>query len=149
MTPFELVDKCKQIGLSLTVDDGELRVRGKPDTVANYAPLLRLHKEKVISLLTGTAAEALIAELIEVDGLSAVDAAQIAMDGANIRPAEEWLAMIKEVDELVAVYCERFKLDDEARRRIMQARHAQSLFSIAQTLEWFRKELADDQTEGA
>ncbi|WP_136415539.1 hypothetical protein [Herbaspirillum sp. ST 5-3] len=83
----------------------------------------------------------LIAEFMEVDGLSLAEATQLAADCANIRPAHEWLAMIKELDALIGQFCERFKLDDAAKERILEVRSRQSLFSIAHSLDWFRNEL--------
>lgn len=90
----------------------------------------------------------LVAEFMEVDGLSLEEATQLAQDCANIRPAEEWLSMIKELDELIGRFSDRFKLSEAAKRRILDVRNRQSLFSIAHSLEWFRKELADKPEEG-
>lgn len=93
----------------------------------------------------------LIAEFMEVDGLSLDDATQLAQDCANVRPAHEWLSMISELDALIGQFCERFKLSDDAKARILERRNRQSLFSIAHSLEWFRTELrtAHDSSGGS
>ena len=84
----------------------------------------------------------LIHDFMEIDGLSLEDATRLAQDCAYTRPASEWLDMIKELDGLICQFCDRFKLDQVARRRVLDVRNRQSLFTIAHSLKWFRDELA-------
>lgn len=86
-------------------------------------------------------ATSLIAEFMEVDGLSLAEATKLAAHCVRPRPAHEWIAMVKELDSLIGEFCERFKLDDTTKELILQARNRQSLCSIAHSLEWFRNQL--------
>ena len=87
-------------------------------------------------------ATSLIDEFIEVDGMSLEDATALAALCPEPRPAADWLAMIAELDQLIASACKRGGLDDAARDRIMAGRKCQPLATIPATLQWFRNEAA-------
>jgi hypothetical protein len=90
----------------------------------------------------------LVREFMEVDGLSLEEAQALAAVSVAPRPATEWLAMIAELDTLIAAYCEAFKLSDEAHTHIADVRNRQSLMTIPHTLDWFRRELKNAGNSG-
>jgi len=83
----------------------------------------------------------LVREFMEVDGLTLAEANALATVSVQPRPVAEWLAMIAELDASIASYCSAYRLSDEARARILDVRNRQSLASIPDSLEWFRREL--------
>jgi hypothetical protein len=125
MTPQILIDECRRSGIELHLDGGTLKLRGAPQVVAEAAGKLRPYKTELIRYLHEHASN-------DTDGFE---------DG-NGRSAEEWMAMIKELDARIDEFCELFHLSDDARIRIFEARNRQSLFSIAHSLAWFRNELS-------
>ncbi|KIF81275.1 hypothetical protein [Noviherbaspirillum autotrophicum] len=129
MTPQILIDECRKSGVALLLDGCALKLRGEPHVVAEVATKLRPHKAELLQYFREHACN---------------DATEL--NGADGRPASEWLAMIKELDALIDEFCNRFRLSDEQHQRILEMRYRQSLASIPGTLEWFRRELGVDST---
>lgn len=84
----------------------------------------------------------LIRDFMTIDGLSLQAATDLACQCQPPRPAAEWLAMIAELDRLIALACKRDGLDTEACERILAGRRCLALSTIPATLQWFRDELA-------
>lgn len=141
MTPKALLEECSTAGVSVHVINGVLKLRGAADVVQAVADRVRPHKETLLAHLSATAPVGLVAEFMEIDGMSRKDAEALAAVSVQPRAASEWLTMIAELDRLIECYCDGRRLTREARLHIMAARTKQSLASIPAALEWFRREL--------
>ncbi|MES2934830.1 MAG: hypothetical protein V4805_15230 [Pseudomonadota bacterium] len=88
----------------------------------------------------------LVREFMEIDGLTFEDANAMAAISVQPRPTAEWLAMIGELDALIARYCAAFYLSGAASDQIIAIRNRQSPASIPAALTWFKQEL-DQQSK--
>jgi len=84
----------------------------------------------------------MVREFMEFDGMTLAEAQALAAVSVKTRPAGEWLALIAELDAMIVRYCTAAGLDGESIAAIFAARHRQSVASIPESLEWFRRELA-------
>ncbi|MDQ1925218.1 hypothetical protein, partial [Massilia pseudoviolaceinigra] len=85
--------------------------------------------------------DALVAEFIEVDGLSPEQAQAMAAISVQPRTPAVWLAMIAELNTLINTYCDSAQVSQEAKQRLHAVAASQSLASIPTAIEWFRAEL--------
>jgi hypothetical protein len=111
-------------------------------TVATVAGVAVANFQKSESGAKVLALPDLVREFMAVDGLSLTEAQALAAVSVQPRAPEEWLALIAELDALIERYCLAAGVTDEGKAEILAARCAQSLASIPDTLEWFRRELA-------
>lgn len=58
MTPSAILSRAESLGLTLTPDGENLRVRGPSEAIAEIAPLLKLHKPEIIAAMNQPANEA-------------------------------------------------------------------------------------------
>ncbi len=58
MTPSAILSRAESLGLTITPDGVNLRVRGPSDAIAEIAPLLKLHKSAVLDAMNPPAHEA-------------------------------------------------------------------------------------------
>lgn len=135
-----LIDDCAVAGVSVHMIGGALKLRGAPDAVQAAAVRLLPHKAALLEHLATLNPVDLVAEFMEVDGLSRSDAEALAAVSVQPRPRAEWLAMIAELDGLVAQFCAANKVTGQAQAYILAARNRQSLASIPAMLEWYRRE---------
>jgi hypothetical protein len=99
--------------------------------------------EKIIRPETGQESLTnMVHEFMEFDGMTLAEAQALAAVSVKVRPAGEWLALIAELDAMIVRYCAAAGLDGDAIAAIFAARHRQSVASIPESLEWFRRELA-------
>ena len=83
----------------------------------------------------------LVAEFMEVDGLSLEQAQAMAAISVQPRTPAVWLSMIADLNSLINAYCASAKVSDEAKQRMRAASYSQSLASIPHAIDWFRAEL--------
>jgi hypothetical protein len=83
----------------------------------------------------------LVAEFMEVDGLSLEQAQAMAAISVEPRTPAVWLSMIADLNALINTYCASAKVSEEAKDRIRGASYSQSLASIPHAIDWFRAEL--------
>jgi hypothetical protein len=141
-----LIDQCELSGVVMRLEDGAIKLRGAPDAVKSAADRLRPHKAALLEYLRRQHADNyqtrdMVAEFMEVDGLSLEEAQAMAAISVVPRPAAEWIAMIGKLDGLINRYCEAYRLSADAKDRINKIRQGQSLASIPAALEWFSHEL--------
>ncbi|MEA9980352.1 hypothetical protein QN374_00720 [Herbaspirillum sp. RTI4] len=84
-----------------------------------------------------------------MDGLTLEDAQALAAVCAQPRPADEWLALIAELDAAIEAYCLAAGLPGDVLAHMMTARSSQSLASIPAALAWFKRELEAMHRESA
>lgn len=90
----------------------------------------------------------LVREFMEVDALTLSEARAIAAISIQPRPAEEWRAIIIEIEDLIRQYCATYAVSAGAQDGMMLALRSQSLASIPETLAWFRGELVPEKLRG-
>jgi hypothetical protein len=83
----------------------------------------------------------LVAEFMEVDGLSLEQAQAMAAISVQPRTPAIWLSMIADLNSLINMYCASAKVSEEAKQRMRAASYSQSLASIPHAIDWFRAEL--------
>ena len=71
MTPSAILSRAESLGLTLTPDGENLRVRGPSDAIAEIAPLLKLHKPAIIAAMNQSANKAEPSRIrLQTDGQS-------------------------------------------------------------------------------
>lgn len=83
----------------------------------------------------------MIRDFMEVDGMTFEEAQAWEAQSVASRPADEWIAMIQELDAVINHYCSAKRVSRQARDDMLATRMNQSLASIPETLDWFRKQL--------
>lgn len=122
---------------------GNLVVKGAPDMVQRWVPRLRDQKESIVQYLQEQAhqAQQLAKEFMEVDGLAAGQAAALAEVSVIPKSPSEWMAVIAELDRLIAEYCSLAGLDSRVMEDANLARKQQSLSSIPMSIAWIAREI--------
>jgi hypothetical protein len=111
-------------------------------TVATVAVANPLNLKKVHSAGTMALPE-ITRGFMDEDGLTMAEARALAEVSVQPRPADEWLAMIAELDALITIFCAaEVWMTEQAKTAIWSTRCTQSLASIPETLTWFRSEVA-------
>lgn len=85
--------------------------------------------------------EKLVAEFMEIDGLTLQQAQAMATISVRPRTPAVWLSMIADLNSLINDYCASAKVSEEAKQRMRAASYSQSLASIPHAIDWFRSEL--------
>lgn len=140
----EIIDQAHEDGVKLLLlDTGGVKAIGKENVVKRWLPAMRDNKPAIVQELTKRRRDTLrlAREFMKYDGLSDEDSMALAAVSVQPRPAEEWLAMIAELDLLIDDYSRLSRLSAEAVTRIMEARLKQAVSSIPATLKWFRREV--------
>jgi hypothetical protein len=88
----------------------------------------------------------LVAKLMAEDGLTLQEAQAIAANAVLSGAPSEWIKNIARLDELISVYCE---LSKTSAATILEARRAQPLSSIQESLSWFSGEIRRLQKGGS
>ena len=141
MSPQVLMDNCSAAGVSVHLVGGALKLRGTAEAVRAVTERVRAHKAALLAHLSSDAPIDLVAEFMEVDGLSRADAEAMAAISVQPRTPAYWMALIAELDLLIDCYCTSNFVTEQAKERMRAASHAQSLASIPSTIEWFKREL--------
>lgn len=141
MTPQNLIDNCKAAGVSVHLAGGAIKLRGTAEAVQAVADKVRANKPALLSYLTFGPDIDLVAEFMEVDGLTRAEAEAMAAISVQPRTPAIWLALIAELNELIAAYCDSAQVSQEAKQRLQAVAASQSLASIPAAIEWFRAEL--------
>lgn len=141
-----------------TVDDGSGNTASSVATVAKVAEV-EIHDDETAIRSVATVAVAaaqiqiprsqnsgdwrvkLVAEFMEVDGLSLEQAQVMAAISIQPRTPAVWLSMIADLNALIEAYCASAKVSDNAKQRMRAASYSQSLASIPAAIDWFRAEL--------
>jgi hypothetical protein len=111
---------------------------------ANGGPIQKFNTTSVssVSAYSGHFQEIdLVAEFMEVDGLTLEQAQAVAAISIQPRTPAIWLEMIADLNSLINAYCASAKVSNEAKQRIRAASYSQSLASIPHAINWFRAEL--------
>lgn len=138
-----MLSQCRNHGVTVFLTDRGVAMRGNPEALGKFRPMLKLHKASVVQYLTEHSTADLVREFMDVDGVSMEEARALAAISVQPRPATEWLAMIAELDALIGIYCaSEVGMTDKAKTVIWWIRCAQSLASIPETLAWFRQAVA-------
>lgn len=58
MTPSAILSRAESLGVTITPDGNNLRVRGPSDAIAEISPLLKLHKPAILAAMNQPANEA-------------------------------------------------------------------------------------------
>ena len=112
-TPAQaLLTRCEQSGLHLRVEGEHLKVKGNGETIAAWQAMIQRHKPEVIAALIGENADADFVDTLAAD-------------------SEELTASIMEL-------CQLAGYSDEARDRMLAARHNLYPFQIATEAAYFR-----------
>jgi hypothetical protein len=92
----------------------------------------------------------LVAEFMEVDGLSLADAQALAAVSVQPRSEAAWLMLLTELDALISRYVAANGLPEDVQARLLGARSRQSLASIPDSIAWFKAMLdgADPDQRG-
>lgn len=143
MSPQLVMDSCSAAGVSVHLVGGSLKLRGTAEAVQAVTERVRAHKAALLAHLSGDAPIDLVAEFMEVDGLSRTDAEAMAAISVQPRTPAYWMALIAELDLLIDCYCTSARVSDEAKNRMRAASHSQSLASIPNTIAWFKNELRE------
>jgi hypothetical protein len=77
---------------------------------------------------------------MEVDGMTLEQAQVMVAISIKPRSTADWLADIKELDQLIGIYCDVARLGPESMARVRSACSRQSLASIPDCLAWFRQQ---------
>lgn len=85
--------------------------------------------------------EKLVAEFMDVDGLTLHQAQAMAAISVRPRKPAEWVAMFADLDGLINAYCSSAMVSEEARERMRAVSYSRSLASIPHAIDWFRAEL--------
>ena len=141
MSPQVLMDNCSAAGVSVLLIDGALKLRGTAEAVQAVADRVRAHKSALLAHLSGSAPIDLVAEFMEVDGMTRPEAEAMAAISVQPRTPAVWMALIAELDLLIDCYCTSTHVTETAKSRMRAASHSQSLASIPNTIEWFKNEL--------
>jgi len=83
----------------------------------------------------------LIAEFMEVDGLTLQQAQAMATISFRPHTPEERVAMFAELDGLINAYCSCSMLCEQERNHLRAVSYSRSLASIPHAIDWFRTEL--------
>ncbi|MDQ1833216.1 MULTISPECIES: hypothetical protein [Massilia] len=83
----------------------------------------------------------LVAEFMEVDGLTRKEAEAMAEISIQPRTPAVWLAMIADLNALINTYCASAQISDTAKARMLAAASSQSLASIPESTAWFQVQL--------
>lgn len=144
MTPQGLIDECRLSGVLVHLDGGKLKLKGSPDAVRIAANRLRPFKTEIVRYqmnLMAAPVSGLVREFMEADGLALDEAKAMTAISVQPRPAAQWLVLIAELDALIERYCLAAGLTGESRSAIVSVRFNQSLASIPESLDWFRREV--------
>jgi len=110
MSVASILEKAAAVGVIFAYDVGELDAEGPEDAIEALLPELRLHKAGII----------------------------LHLENLQRLTANEWIRTIRELDELIARYCQLYGGDPEI---MLSVRKKQPLASIPQCLRWFRQQL--------
>ncbi|MDM5176572.1 hypothetical protein PO883_05100 [Massilia sp. DJPM01] len=141
-----LIDNCSAAGVSVYLIGGALKLRGTAKAVNAMADKVRANKVALLAHLAGSQDIDLVAEFMEVDGLTLEQAQAMAAISVQPRTQAEWLAMIADLNTLINQYCESAEVSTEAKEQIRAASYSQSLASIPHAIDWFRAELTVSKT---
>ena len=149
MTPAEILSDCRRHGVKVfLLPNGNLNITGQADAVGKVRPFIKDKKASIVRYLTSAAPPALqpsdadlIREFMELDGLSQEEAQAMAEISIKPRPADEWLALIAELDRMIDRYCLAAGLPIEKLADLLAVRNRQALASIPASLTWFRREI--------
>jgi hypothetical protein len=125
MNPKQLIDECRQSGVSVRLDGNRIKVRGEPLAVKAATTLLRPYKAELLKYLT----------------VAANDGAEV--DGPHTAYCTVSPLAIREFHDLIARYVALYRLSDDAATRIIETAKKQSLASIPASICSFRKELGE------
>ncbi|NHZ80104.1 hypothetical protein F2P44_12565 [Massilia sp. CCM 8695] len=141
MNPQALIDSCKAVGVSVHLAGDGLKLRGTAEAVNAVSAKVRANKAALLAHLSASSAIDLVAEFMEVDGLTRTEAEAMAAISVQPRTPAVWLGLIAELNTLIATYCDSAQVSQEAKQRLHAVAASQSLASIPTAIEWFRAEL--------
>ena len=142
MSPQVLIDNCSAAGVSVHLVGDSIKLRGSANAVQAVADRVRAHTTALLAHLSISGPIDLVAEFMEVDGMTRSEAQAMAAISVQPRTPAVWLAMVAELDRLIEAYCTSAQVSTDAKARMRGASHSQSLASIPNTIDWFRAELA-------
>ena len=142
MSPQVLIDNCSAAGVSVHLVGDSISLRGSAEAVRAVAERVRAHKAVLLAHLSSCEPIDLVAEFMEVDGMTRPEAEAMAAISVQPRTPAVWLALIAELDALIDQYCTGARVPQTAKDRMRAASHSQSLASIPDTIQWFRTELS-------
>ncbi|NHZ38869.1 hypothetical protein [Massilia aquatica] len=141
MSPQALIDNCSAAGVSVYLAGDGLKLRGPAEAVNAVSAKVRANKAALLAHLSTNPAIDLVAEFMEVDGLTRKEAEAMAAISVQPRTPAVWLGLIAELNTLIATYCDSAQVSQEAKQRLHAVAASQSLASIPTAIEWFRAEL--------
>lgn len=141
MNPQALINDCSAAGVSVQVVGDTLKLRGAAEAVKAVAERVRANKATLLAYLSSSPTIDLVAEFMEVDGMTREEAQAMATISIQPRTPAVWLSMIADLNSLINAYCDSAKVSDEAKQRMRAAGYSQSLASIPAAIDWFRAEL--------
>jgi hypothetical protein len=141
MNPQMLLNECSAAGVSIQLIGDKLKLRGTAENISAVSERVRANKAALLAYLSSGSQVDLVAEFMQVDGMTREEAQAMATISIQPRTPAVWLSMIADLNSLINAYCASVKVSNEAKQRMFAASYSQSLSSIPHAIDWFRAEL--------